>query len=101
LFQLLIQRLPQDACANLKAGVFLTGGTSLMSGISALAYETFRCPIYHPQIPELTGIQAGYRDPRYATPVGLIRYAQILDAERTPKRGFFGRVCRAFWPFGN
>ncbi len=101
LFQLLLQRLPGDAPEQIKAGVFLTGGTSLMRGISALAYETFRCPIYHPQIPELTGIQAGYRDPRYTTPVGLIRYAQILDAERTPKRGVFSRICRMFWPFGD
>lgn len=93
------QRLPEGAVNKLGAGVFLTGGTSLMRGFNELAYQVFGRDIYRPEAPEVSGSQANYRDPRYATAIGLIRYAQILDAERPRKRGCLGRMLDAFWPF--
>ena len=35
-------------------------------------------------------------DPRYCTAIGLIRYAQILDAELPPQRSWLGRLFGLF-----
>jgi len=94
------QRLPDNAVASIGAGIFLTGGTSLMRGFHELAFEVFGRDIYRPELPEISGIQASFKDPRYATSIGLIRYAQIFDTESAAPPGIFGRVARLFWPFG-
>jgi cell division protein FtsA len=98
--RLVRSRLPAGAIDLIGAGVFLTGGTSLMRGFDQLAYEVFGRAIYRPEIPEITGMQASFRDPRYATSIGLIRYAQIIEAERTEPRGLLGKLKRSIWPFG-
>ncbi len=98
--RLVHQRLPQGAVDNIGAGIYLTGGTSLMRGFSELAFDVFGRDIYRPEIPEISGVQSSFRDPRYATAIGLIRYAQILETERATPPGLIGRVARLFWPFG-
>ena len=50
-------------------GVVLTGGVSLMSGISELAGEVFNCPVRIAQ-PSYLGVKS----PIYSTAVGLIHY---------------------------
>jgi len=97
--RLVRQRLPDNAVASIGAGIFLTGGTSLMRGFHELAFEVFGRDIYRPELPEISGIQASFKDPRYATSIGLIRYAQIFDTESAAPPGIFGRVARMFWPF--
>ena len=98
--RLVRQRLPEGAVESIGAGIFLTGGTSLMRGFDELAYQVFGRDIYRPDLPELSGIQANFKDPRYATAIGLIRYAQILETERAGPPGLFTKVGRLFWPFG-
>ena len=98
--QLVYQRLPQDSVKSIGAGIFLTGGTSLMRGFSELAFQVFGRDIYRPEPPEISGVQASFKDPQYATAIGLIRYAQILETERATPPGLFGKVSRLFWPFG-
>ena len=98
--RLVHQRLPTGSVEAIGAGIFLTGGTSLMRGFSELAYEVFGRDIYRPEPPEISGIQASFKDPRYATSIGLIRYAQILETERASPPGMFGKIGRMFWPFG-
>jgi len=98
--KLVHQRLPAGSVEQIGAGVFLTGGTSLMRGFSELAFEVFRRDIYRPEPPEISGVQASFKDPQYATAIGLIRYAQILETERAVPPGFFGKIWRMFWPFG-
>lgn len=92
------QRLPDGCLENIGAGIFFTGGTSLMKGFDHLAYQVFKRDIYKAEIPEMTGMQAGFRDPRYATAIGLIRYAQILEAEQAKPPGLLGKITRLFWP---
>ena len=99
--RLVLRQLPEGSIEAVGAGVFLTGGTSLMRGFDELAYQVFGRDIYRPEPPEISGIQASFRDPRYATAIGLIRYALIVEAERVSPPGFFGRIARMFWPFGN
>jgi cell division protein FtsA len=98
--RLVSQRLPAGAVESIGAGIFLTGGTSLMRGFDELAYRVFGRDIYRPDLPELSGIQSNFKDPRYATAIGLIRYAQILETERAGPPGFFTKIGRLFWPFG-
>ena len=93
-------RLPEGAVEAIGAGVFLTGGTSLMRGFSELAFDVFGRDIYRPDPPEASGIQASFKDPHYATAIGLIRYAQILETERAAPPGVLGKIGRMFWPFG-
>ena len=98
--RLIRDRLP-DGCLNgVGSGVFLTGGTSRMRGLTELANEVFGLSIYVADQVNMSGIHASFRDPQYSTAVGLIRYAQILDAEREAEtKGFFGKLMRLFWPF--
>jgi cell division protein FtsA len=98
--RLVKQRLPVGSVESIGSGIYLTGGTSLMRGFSELAFEVFGRDIYRPEPPELSGIQSNFKDPRYATAIGLIRYAQILETERASPPGFFGKIGRLFWPFG-
>lgn len=98
--RLVRQRLPENSVETIGAGVFLTGGTSLMRGFGELAFDVFGRDIYRPEPPELSGVQASFKDPQYATAIGLIRYAQILETERTAPPGVLGKLLRLFWPFG-
>ncbi|MEI6655000.1 MAG: cell division protein FtsA [Verrucomicrobiota bacterium] len=98
--RLVRQRLPEGSVEAIGAGIFLTGGTSLMRGFGELAFEVFGRDIYRPEPPEISGVQASFKDPQYATAIGLIRYAQILETERFAPPGLFGKITRLFWPFG-
>ena len=95
------QRLPLNAVQSIGAGVFLTGGTSMMRGFSKLAFDVFGRDIYRPEPPEISGVQANFKDPRYATAIGLIRYAQIFETEGASRPGFLRRLLGLFWPFGS
>ena len=97
--ELVRSRLPAGSVEAIGSGIYLTGGTSLMRGFSELAFDVFKRDIYRPEMPEISGIRASFKDPRYATSIGLIRYAQILDTERASPPGLIGRVGRMFWPF--
>ncbi|MEY4243098.1 MAG: cell division protein FtsA [Verrucomicrobiota bacterium] len=96
--RLVHQRLPAGSVEAIGTGVFLTGGSSLMRGFGELAYDVFKRDIYRPEAPEISGSQASFKDPHYATAIGLIRYAQILETENTRPPGIFGRIGRMFWP---
>ena len=99
--RLIRNRLPEHAIQGIGSGVFLTGGTSRMRGLTELANEVFGLSIYVADQANMSGVHANFRDPQYSTAVGLIRYAQILDAEREAASG--GLICKAIkslWPFG-
>ncbi|NJM37397.1 MAG: cell division protein FtsA [Akkermansiaceae bacterium] len=98
--KLVLQRLPSGAMEAVGAGVFLTGGGSLMRGFSELAFDVFKRDIYRPESPEISGALASFKDPHYATAIGLIRYAQILETERATPPGLIGKIGSLFWPFG-
>lgn len=99
-FNIVKSKLPAGWHENIGSGVFLTGGTSLMSGIGELACEVFGLTVYRPERPEVSGVHAYFKDPQYSTALGLIRYAQILEEERPEKGGGLGTFVKALWPFG-
>lgn len=99
--RLVKRRLPDQSIEAIGTGVFLCGGSSQMRGFDKLARDVFGRDIYRPDSTDLSGVQSSFRDPQFTTALGLIRYAQLLDNERTATPGFFGRIARMLWPFGN
>jgi cell division protein FtsA len=96
-----LKRLPEDALMRIGTGVFLTGGASQQRGFGELAFDVFGLPVYRPESPEVSGVHAYFKDPQYATALGLIRYAQILDQERPgAKLGKVRGIFKNIWPFG-
>jgi cell division protein FtsA len=67
---------------RLAAGVYLTGGTSLLKGIDAVAKDVFGMKVTRAGSAPVSGVTATFENPQYSAPIGLIRYAQILDQEK-------------------
>ena len=73
----------------------------LMHGFGELVHQCFGCAIYRSEGPDVSGIHASFKDPRYSTAVGLIRYAQIMDPDlRGGAGGLGGMIKKLVWPFG-
>ena len=89
IFNLVKSSLPKDTFkGNRCHGVYLCGGASLMRGVGELASHVFGVAISRPTL-----VKNGAR---YCTAIGLIRYAQILDAELPQQRSWLGRVLGLF-----
>jgi cell division protein FtsA len=86
--RLLAQGAPLERLAG---GLYLCGGTSQMRGIDQLAEEIFGLPARRSSFTPMTGLTSAFENPQYATPIGLIRYAQRVESER-PARGPFARL---------
>ena len=71
-----------DYMSQLGAGVHLTGGVSLMRGIDVVAKDVFGVRIHRTGTGHGGGSSASYENPCYSAPIGLIRYAQLMDAEK-------------------
>jgi cell division protein FtsA len=78
---------------KLAAGVYLTGGVSLMKGVDAVARDVFGLKVTKAGSAPVSGVTATFENPQYSAPIGLIRYAQILDSEK-PFMSPFGRLAR-------
>jgi cell division protein FtsA len=72
----------QDHIGRLAAGVYLTGGTSLLKGIDAVAEDVFERKVTRAGSAPVSGVTATFENPQFSAPIGLIRYAQILDQEK-------------------
>jgi cell division protein FtsA len=72
----------EDHLGKLAAGVYITGGVSLMKGVDAVAKEVFGLKITKAGSAPVSGVTATFENPQYSAPIGLIRYAQILDSEK-------------------
>jgi cell division protein FtsA len=86
--RLLAQGAPME---RLAAGLYLCGGTSQLRGIDQLAEEIFGLPARRSSFTPMTGLTSNFENPQYATPIGLIRYAQRVELER-PARGPLARL---------
>lgn len=80
---------------KLGKGIFLTGGSSLMRGLDQVAEEIFGVPVQKSGSAAMSGPAALFENPQYATPVGLIRYAQLLDEQR-PRKGALSKLGAKF-----
>ena len=79
--RLVMLELPQTDYEQLvPAGIVLTGGSSNLSGIDALARDMVRLPVRVGAPANLAGLPERLRDPAYATAVGLVLWAAKQDA---------------------
>lgn len=81
--------IKDDDIAAIGAGVFLTGGSSKLKEIDKLAEEIFSLPVFLASISSMSGATAPFENPQLATPMGLIRYAQMIEANKTEKTNPF------------
>jgi len=65
----------------LKAGIVLTGGSSLLPGIKAVAADVLRIPVRLGQPERVTGMSEALKSPAYSTSVGLLKLGLIMDIE--------------------
>jgi cell division protein FtsA len=73
---------------SLSAGVILTGGTSLLDGITELAEQVFDLPVRVGRPAGMEGLSEVVADPRFATGVGLLRATApaVAAGESVPER---------------
>ena len=90
-------QLPADVLASIGHGVYLTGGTSLMKGFGELTSQVFGLEVYRLEEPQFSEIQEYYKDPRYSTALGLIRYAQFRDEALNESDGFLRKLWGWIW----
>ena len=60
-----------------------------MKEIDKLAEEIFSLPVSLASISSMSGATAPFENPQLATPMGLIRYAQMIEANKTEKTNPF------------
>src|SRR5438067_5975004 len=93
-FELLKRKLEEEPFINYAgAGVFITGGCSLVNGIDHLAGEIFEMPAHVTHAQTLSGLTSAVENPQFSTAIGLLKYAQAVQVDR-PRRGItriFGR----------
>ena len=95
-FELVKKRIaPGGALDRCAGGIYLCGGTSLLHGIDELAESVFGVPVRRSSFMPMSGLTANFESPQFATPVGLIRYAQKLEAERA-NMSTFSRIKNRF-----
>src|SRR5437870_1028683 len=96
--ELLKRQLEEESFINFTgAGIFITGGCSLLNGIDHLAGEIFEMPAHVAHAQTMSGLTSAFQNPQFSTAIGLIKYAQAVQAERPQRRGF-GRIFSRFLP---
>src|SRR5438128_11776858 len=93
--ELLKRRLEDEPYLSyLGAGIFMTGGCRLLSGIDHLAEEIFEIPAHLAHAQTTWGVTSAVEDPQFSTATGMVRFAQVMQLNRPP-RGLgriFGRL---------
>src|SRR3954465_1230751 len=93
--ELLKRRLDDEPFINyLGAGIFITGGCSLLNGIDYLASEIFEIPANLTHAQAAWGVTSAVENPQFSTAIGLVKFAQVMHTDR-PARGlgrFIGRI---------
>lgn len=97
IFELLKRTIEEEPFINyVGAGVFITGGCSLLNGIDHLAGEIFEMPAHVTHAQTLAGLTSAAENPQFSTAIGLLKYAQAVQIDR-PRRGIT-RIFSRFFP---
>jgi cell division protein FtsA len=85
IFSLLSQELRRSGYdALLPAGMVLTGGTSLLTGIRPLASRVLGMPVRIARPENMVGLVDQLHSPSYTTSVGLLKWAELMNETMTP-----------------
>lgn len=80
IFSLVLQEIRRSGYDQLlPAGMVLTGGVSALPGIRELAGQVLEMPVHIAQPTGLVGMVDQLHDPAYATSVGLLRWAVLMN----------------------
>src|ERR1041384_700922 len=75
IFDLLKRTLEEESFINYAgAGVFVTGGCSLLNGIDHLAEEDFDMPGHVAPAQAMSGVTSAFENPQFSTAIGLPKY---------------------------
>jgi len=92
--KLILLEMPNsDYEALVPAGLVLTGGTSNLSGISALGRDILRLPVRVGAPTDVHGIADVLKDPAYATSVGLLLWGAKHEGKKSWNSGIFHRLA--------
>src|ERR1700746_3102492 len=90
-FELLKRTVEEEPFINyVGAGIFITGGCSLVNGIAHLSADIFEIPANLPHAQAAWGVTSAVENPQCSTAIGLVKFAQVMHTDR-PARGF-GRI---------
>lgn len=78
-----------------RAGVMLTGGAARLRGIQQVAGEVFGQPVHSVAAQEVTGPTSVFQNPQYATAIGVVKYAQLMQVDEEPD-SFFAKLGNLF-----
>ena len=94
--ELLKRQLEEESFINyIGAGIFITGGCSLISGIEHLVAEVFEMPAHVAHAQTISGLTSAFENPQFSAAIGLIKYAQAVQTDR-PRRSI-GRIFGRFF----
>jgi cell division protein FtsA len=87
IFMLVLQEIKRSGYDGLlPAGMVLTGGSSLLPGIRALASQVLGVPVRIARPENLVGLTDQLNSPAYSTSVGLLNWA-LMMSETGPRTG--------------
>ena len=93
IFEQLKDRITKhDNLDTLGAGVFLTGGASKLKDIDKLAEDILGLPVSLARISSMSGASAPFENPQLATAMGLIRYAQMIESDRSENENLVSKI---------
>ena len=93
IFEQLKDRITKhDNLDTLGAGVFLTGGASKLKDIDKLAEDILGLPVSLARISSMSGASAPFENPQLATAMGLIRYAQMIESDKSENENFVSKI---------
>jgi cell division protein FtsA len=96
-FELLKRQLDEESFINyIGEGIFITGGCSLLQGIDHLAEDIFEIPARVAHAQTMSGLTSAFENPQFATAIGLIKYAQAVQADRPQRRGLSKLISKFF-----
>ena len=93
IFEQLKDRITKhDNLDTLGAGVFLTGGASKLKDIDKLAEDILGLPVSLASISSMSGASAPFENPQLATAMGLIRYAQMIESDKSENENLVSKI---------
>ena len=90
--QLKVRITKHDNLDTLGAGVFLTGGASKLKDIDKLAEDILGLPVSLARISSMSGASAPFENPQLATAMGLIRYAQMIESDKSENENLVSKI---------
>lgn len=98
IFDVVVKQVEESGnIAKLPAGVVITGGTSLVPGITNIAKEVFGIPARIGYPTGLSGLVDEISSPAYSTVQGLITYSKQGEIEKGNEGGNSGVAGKAFF----